>query len=398
LQAWTTAVPLPLSKIMGRKITMILLAKRNNGYIYRMKIALLSLAAFALLLYACFSNTSGSAKPSATLPQVPATDHPFAQVDTPPPYARLNGLTMVAPPKPFKTDPMLPVKTVGAEWIAVVPYAYTMIGRPEVRYGETNWQWWGETREGARKTILLAHEAGLKVMLKPQVYIPQGWPGMLDFQTDSDWAKWEAGYERYLLDMAQVAADTKAELLCFATEFNLAAKKRTFFWRQLIDKIRKIYPGPITYSSNWDDYANIPFWDQLDYIGLSAYFPLINANTPAIDSLKTAWEPYKSQLKAFSKVQNKPILFTEYGYLSVDNCGWRTWEMEQGVQERNINQQAQANCYDALFLTFAPEPWWAGGFLWKWFPEGQGHEGYPERDYTPQGKMAEQVLKKHYKQ
>jgi hypothetical protein len=363
-----------------------------------MKLALLSLLAVVLVLIACHHNGTPAAQQPAQSPTPPVDNHNYLRPTAPPPFARLNGLTMVAPPKPFQGNPMLPVQAVGAGWIAVVPYAYTTIGRPEVRYEVTSWQWWGETRDGARATVELAHKNGLKVMLKPQVYIPRGWPGMLDFPTDTAWAKWEAGYERYLLDMAQVAAETKVELLCFATEFNLAAKKRTFFWRQLIDKIRKIYSGPITYSSNWDDYQNIPFWDQLDYIGLSAYFPLVNANTPRIDSLQLAWQPYKTQLKAFSEQQKKPILFTEYGYLSVDNCGWRTWEMEQGVQDRKINQQAQANCYDALFQTFGREKWWAGGFLWKWFPEGQGHEGYPERDYTPQGKMAEQVLKKHYQQ
>jgi hypothetical protein len=31
------------------------------------------------------------------------------------------------------------------------------------------------------------------------------------------------------------------------------------------------------------------------------------------------------------------------------------------------------------------------------FPNMRGHEGYPERDYTPQGKMAEEILRKWYR-
>ncbi len=89
----------------------------------------------------------------------------------------------------------------------------------------------------------------------------------------------------------------------------------------------------------------------------------------------------------------KPILFTEYGYLSVDGCAWKGWEVESKVNQMPINQQAQANAIGALWNTFSQEPWWAGGFLWKWFPEMQGHEGYPERDYTPQGKIAQDTLK-----
>jgi hypothetical protein len=110
-----------------------------------------------------------------------------------------------------------------------------------------------------------------------------------------------------------------------------------------------------------------------------------------------AWQPIRERLKAFSAAQGRPVLFTEFGYLSVDGCGWRNWELERGVEWRKINEQAQANCYTALFASFQPEPWWAGGFLWKWFPNMRGHEGYPERDYTPQGKRAEATLRHWYK-
>ena len=109
------------------------------------------------------------------------------------------------------------------------------------------------------------------------------------------------------------------------------------------------------------------------------------------------WAPIREHLKTYSLSQKKPVLFTEWGYLSVDGCGWRNWELEKGIDERNINEQAQANCMEAMLATFQPEDWWAGSFLWKWFPNMRGHEGYPERDYTPQGKLAEKTLRKWYK-
>ena len=70
--------------------------------------------------------------------------------------------------------------------------------------------------------------------------------------------------------------------------------------------------------------------------------------------------------------------------------------MEKVINECKINQQAQANALQALFETFYGEEFWAGGFIWKWFPEGQGHEGYPAKDYTPQGKLAENILRDFY--
>jgi hypothetical protein len=160
--------------------------------------------------------------------------------------------------------------------------------------------------------------------------------------------------------------------------------------------VKKAYKGKLTYSSNWDDWDRVPFWGQLDYIGMGGYFPLVDAVEPSVEDLKAAWKPILKRIKTYSAQQKRPVLFTEFGYLSVEGCGWRNWELENGIEQRRINEQAQANCLEALFSTFQPEPWWGGGFLWKWFPNMQGHEGYPERDYTPQGKRGEKVLQQYY--
>ncbi len=305
---------------------------------------------------------------------------PIQAAALPPALPRLNGLTFVAPPEPFATNPLPAVKAAGANWIAVVPYAYTRPQHASVFYNEHDWQWWGERPVGVRETIRLAHEAGIRVMLKPQVYIPGGWTGAMKYDTDAEWARWEQDYERYILRMARLADSTRVDLLCIGTEFGAAIAARPEFWFSLIRKIRSAFSGKLVYSANWDDWERIPFWKELDYIGLGGYFPLVDAPTPGVEALKTAWQPICRRLAEFSRKQNRPVLFTEFGYLSVDGCGWRNWELEKGIETRSINEQAQANCFEALFSTFHPEPWWAGGFLWKWSPNMRGHEGYPERD------------------
>ncbi len=313
-----------------------------------------------------------------------------------PSAGKMNGLTFVAPPEPFPANPMPAVKSTGANWIAVVPYAFTRPGQPTVHYSEFGGQWWGERPEGVRETVRLAHEAGIRVMLKPQVYIPGAWTGSLDFAGDTDWTQWEAGYEKYILIMARLADSAGVDLFCVGTEFNAAIARRPAFWTGLIEKVRNTYRGKLTYSANWDDWSRVPFWDRLDYIGLGGYFPLVDAPTPDVDALKKAWQPICQRLRAFSQEHHRPVLFTEFGYLSVDGSGGRNWELEKGIESRPINELAQANCYEALFSTLQYEPWWAGGFLWKWFPNMRGHEGYPERDYTPQGKIGEITLRKWY--
>jgi hypothetical protein len=342
------------------------------------------------------SNQFGCSSKSGSVQQQPAASAAIKPFFTQPSKDKINGLTFVAPPEPFPANPMPAVTEVGAGWIAAIPYGFTRQGTPSVRFSEHGGQWWGEGPEGIRETIRLAHKSGIKVMLKPQVYIPRSWTGVLDFDTPEAWTAWENDYEHYILFFAQIAADEKADLFCIGTEFNNAIQKRTSFWTNLIDKIKNVYPGKLTYSSNWDDWDRVPFWKQLDYIGLGGYFPLVEGETPDVGALQEAWKPIVARLKDFSQQQGRSVLFTEFGYLSVHGCGWRNWELEQGIETRPINEQAQANCFEALFSTFHREDWWAGGFLWKWFPNMRGHEGYPERDYTPQGKLGEKTIQKWY--
>ena len=129
---------------------------------------------------------------------------------------------------------------------------------------------------------------------------------------------------------------------------------------------------------------------------INAYFPLSDHKQPALDILLNKWKPIRRNLEAFARKINKAYLFTEYGYLSVDAAASRHWELEQYIHSRNINEEAQATAMKAILQSFAEAEHWLGAFLWKWFPGMQGHEGYPERDYTPQGKLGEGVLSEMY--
>lgn len=302
---------------------------------------------------------------------------------------------MVASPTPFDTNPMVEMKTIDAEWVALVPYGFTRRGEAGVVFNHPS-QWWGETYEGISECIDLAKENGFKVMLKPQVYIPGSWVGDMDFTSEEEWLKWEKEYESYVFGLVEIAANKNIEMFCIGTEYKIAIKKREKFWRQLIEKTRSVFKGKIVYSSNWDNYNQVPFWDVLDVIGISAYFPLVDDKTPKVKDLKKEWKSIGKELKKFSRRNNKPILFTEFGYLSVDGCAYRAWELEKRVRQTPINEQAQSNAYQALLEFFAEEDYWMGGFLWKWFPNMKGHEGYPNRDYTPQGKIAKETIRTIY--
>jgi len=307
----------------------------------------------------------------------------------------INGITAVATPDSFPSDPYPRLKQTNANWVCLVPYGFSRLGRTELWYNLDR-QWWGEKIEGVIENIKLAKANGLKVFLKPQIYVPGSWPGDFGFETEREWIEWEAAYKDFIMSFVDLAILYDVELFCVGTEFKKSESKRPEFWIELIKEIRCKYIGQLTYSSNWDSYQNINFWDELDFIGISGYFPLDKSAEPTEYKLKKAWKTRVKELKEYSNDLGKKILFTEYGYLSVDGCTGETWKLEKKVRSLDINETAQANAFEALYSNLWTEEFWAGGFIWKWFPHGKGAEGYIERDYTPQDKLAEKVIREWF--
>ncbi len=310
---------------------------------------------------------------------------------------RIKGITLVAPPLAIDKTPMLQLKKLNANWVAIVPYGFGRRGKTELKYN-LEWQWWGERFEGVKHSIKLAKAQGLKVMLKPQIYIPGSWPGAIRFESDSDWQCWEEQYQHFILDFAKIAQNLDVELFCIGTEFANSTKLRQAFWVDLIKKIRKSYSGHLTYAANWDEYKGIKFWHLLDYIGIDAYFPLVPNQNPTVPKLMRAWRPISMEIKKVAKYHNRQVIFTEYGYLSVDSCAHKNWLLEPELVHRKINELAQANAIEALFLSFGKKDFWAGGFYWKWYPDLKQHDAYTARDYSFQQKLGEQTIKKYFSQ
>lgn len=309
---------------------------------------------------------------------------------------KIDGMTLVAPPKPFPSDPMQALVKEHVNWIAVIPYAYSRVGKTAVSFGLSSWQWWGEKPEGARETIKQGQKAGLQILLKPQVYVPGSWTGGIDFDNDEDWVAWEAEYTKYIMTYAKMAQELNVPLLCIGTEFKVSSISRSKYWVGLIKKIRTVYDGKLTYAANWDEYPHITWWDKLDYIGVDAYFPLSQSAIPSVEELVQAWQPISKELNTFSKKINRPVLFTEYGYMSVEGCAGRTWELEKNRAVLTYNEQAQANAFEALYQVFWPTSFWAGGFVWKWYPNEFSSPQRMKKDYTPQNKLGISTLSSWY--
>ena len=310
---------------------------------------------------------------------------------------RIRGVSLSAPRREMAPDALRPAAGTGANWVAVVPYAFVDPADPRVAFDRER-QFWGETADGVAKTIEYARASGLAVLLKPHLWVRgQGWPGEFKPRTDEEWTTFLDGYRDYILRFAEVADSMNVEMMSVGTEVDPVALARPDYWRALIAEVRGIYGGRLTYAANWDKYRQIEFWDALDLVGVDAYFPLADDPTPSVETLIRAWEPWSEELRGVAEATGKQILFAEYGYRSVDGAAGRQWELPEGRRARGLpsNGAAQAAAYEALFRVWWNRPWFAGGFAWKWYA-GMPSDEWIATDYSPQGKTAETVMASWY--
>jgi len=307
---------------------------------------------------------------------------------------KINGVNFVAPPKEISENLVRHIKTESSsEWVALLPYSFLRSGSKKLVYDREQ-QWWGQKTEGIIATANFAKRQGLKVMIRPMIWIGWGaYTGEIEFDNESDWQTWEKSFEQYIIHYAKICDSLNLDLLCMGTELRQFVTKRPKYWSNLITKIRNVYKGNVTYAANWDDYQTISFWAKLDYISIDTYFPLAEEKTPSVNYLNLKWSPIKIKIKNLSSKHNKPVLFTEYGYRSMDYNTKKPWESHRS---NHVNLQAQENAYISLYQTFWDEPWFAGGFLWKWHSDHDRAGGKENADFTPQNKPVIKIIKEWY--
>jgi len=285
------------------------------------------------------------------------------------------------------------IKPLGANWIAIVETCY------QKNTESTDIQCLTESKtptdEDLEHVIQFAHDQGLRVMLKPHVNVLKNhntWRGNIGFGEDEEaWQTWFDSYTDFILRYAQLAQENQVDYFVVGTELG-GTSQRSDQWRAIIIAVREIYEGPITYAANWDEVFQVDWWDDLDAIGVDAYFPLTDQAEPSVDELKKVWEPIVFHLGKFSQLWERPIIITEIGYRSIAGANQRAYaETETPL----ISLQEQANCYQAFFEAFEGQEWWAGVFWWNWTTDpNQG--GPANNDFTPHNKPAENVLRENF--
>lgn len=308
---------------------------------------------------------------------------------------KVNGISLWSDDKKQLPQDFDFIEASAANWVSLQPYGVLDTDSTGVRY-DIEGSWECSSFDGLKKTITILHEKGYKICLKPHLILgyekPGVWVGNLNLGSAKKWNKLSETYSAFIIDLARIAQSLNVELFSIGTELGSFPRKEHKSWERMIDSIKVIYHGDLTYSANFDAYRKFPFWNELDYMGVDAYFTVDTSKTPQIDSCKKNWEPIKERMKHFSTKKGLSVIFTEYGYHSSDYCGLEPYASHSS----DVNLAGQANAYRALFYTFWYEEWFKGGFSWSWHFGNEEPEGYDNIYYQPQNKPAEGIIRKMY--
>jgi hypothetical protein len=241
-----------------------------------------------------------------------------------------------------------------------------------------------------------AQADGLSVTLKPHLDVSDGtWRAYLD---PSNVAQFFSNYQAMIVHYADIAQATGVGTLVIGTEMeSLSGTAYEPYWDTLIAAVRQVYSGQLTYASGWNETANVSFWNKLDIIGADAYIPVTDITDPTVQQLETGWttesnNSYDASVmdnmapvdfyKSLSTDYDKPVLFTEIGYQSVND----TNELEGAFGTSNwVDFQQQSKALQAFFSTFSQNGgnWFDGAYLWNWEANPAGVE---TGDFSVQGK------------
>ncbi|RMH55928.1 MAG: hypothetical protein D6679_10490 [Candidatus Hydrogenedentota bacterium] len=300
------------------------------------------------------------------------------------------------------------LKQMGFNAVAITPFGYQSSATADEIFGYGDVKGKTEFFSGTDPTMTDediireakdAHELGLVVVLKPQIWSRDFWGGVewhgtIRQKTRAAHRRWWESYRSFVLAEARLARRAEVEWLVIGTELVKMTEGDARRWRNLAREIRKVYPGRLTYAAHWDgEFERIGFWEVLDGIGVNAYFPLEAPDTASVPDLVRAWRPYQERLRKVSEEYGKPVLFLEIGYQANRACWRRPWEYE--IDDESEGDQAKA--YEAFFRAFKGERFFAGFFLWKAFTDPRDRQARGRGKFRFLGTRAEEIIRMYGK-
>ena len=277
-------------------------------------------------------------------------------------------------------------KLTGANLIILVPNGLQETPQSETIARETQAN---ATDEEFLSIIEYAHSLDLSVALKPTVNCMNGtWRAHISFfdrdvPCEPKWSNWFASYTAFQLHYAALAEKSGCEMFIAGCEM-VMSEHRDAEWRKLISDIKEVYHGPVSYNTDKYQEDNVTWWDCVDVISSSGYYPVND------------WENQLDRIEKVVKKFNKPFFFAECGCMSTKGSFLvpNDWCIRGEAAP-----DEQASWYKAMFEACKKRPFVRGFCIWDWAAKQYPLSGAAANTgYEIYGKLALEVVHHYYKE
>lgn len=273
------------------------------------------------------------------------------------------------------------IAALGADAVALVPFLWQAgpAATEVVPGGDFDAGRFGDA-------IAQAREAGLRVLVKPHLWVEGSHAAAAQPANDAGWRRWFASYAARIAALGAIAQAAGAEALATGTGLSRGIGRPE--WRGVIEAARGSFHGRLIHvAHSLEEAEAIGFWDRLDGIGLRLYPPLGRDDGPE------EWAPVMrreaERMDRLAARWRKRIWVAELGIRSAAGAARRPAETVEQAQSRP-DPRVQAAVL-AHWLRALDRPAVEAVLLWRWFTDPD-RGGPQDTDFTLQGKLAEGVL------
>ena len=257
----------------------------------------------------------------------------------------------------------------------------------------TNINWKGSHMPNLKelsKLIDYVKSRNLKTIVKPMLNVSDGyWRAYIrffdeDVPCEPKWSDWFKNYYEYLLFYGKFCEENQVDMIIIGCEL-VGTDHREDEWRELIRQLREVYSGKLTYNCDKYQEHNVKWWDALDYISSSGYYP------------KNTIGKELERIEKVIKKYNKPFFFAEGGCPST--LGANKNPNDWTVVKDGISSEDEQCEYYKEFLEESFKKDFINGFcFWDWpmkSPLSEQEKLYG--DYSIKYKKAEKIISEYFR-
>lgn len=202
-----------------------------------------------------------------------------------------------------------------------------------------------------------------------------------DVPCEPKWKNWFASYKEFQTHYARIAEEEQCDIFIAGCEM-VMTEHREKQWREVIASIRKEYHGLVSYNTDKYQEDHVSWWDCVDVISSSGYYPI------------DQWEQELDRIEKTVLKYKKPFFFAEAGCMSRKGSGMIPNNRElQG----ELRLEEQCEWYRAMFEACKKRPWLCGFALWEWAPKlPSASEAWKDDSYEICEKPVQVIIKRFY--